>query len=213
MPRAARVVVPNVSLHVVQRGHDRRDCFFAEGDYLAYVAYLREFAARFCCSVHAYCLMTNHVHLFITPHAPEACALVMKYTAQYYVNRINRRLERSGTLWEGRFYSCLVPSERYALACYRYIELNPVEAAMVQHPRDYRWSSYQHNVRCAADDFLRPHPAYEALGHDAATRALAYGALFDLPLEQTMIDEIRKATRGGYALGAQRKPRGRPPSK
>ena len=210
MPRLARIVIPDVSLHVVQRGHDRRDCFFAEGDYLAYLGYLRDFAGRFGCSVHAYCLMTNHVHLFMTPHAPEACALVMKYTGQYYVNRINKRFKRTGTLWEGRFYSCLVGSERYALACYRYIELNPVEAGIVQHPGDYRWSSFEKNVQCNADGFLSPHPAYAALGTDGGTRATAYAALFDLPLEQTVIDEIRKATRGGYVVGSLRRPRGRP---
>jgi putative transposase len=208
----ARVVVPDVSLHVVQRGHDRRDCFLEEGDYVAYLGYLREFALRFGCSIHAYCLMTNHVHLLLTPHAHEACALMMKYTAQYYVNRINKRLERSGTLWEGRFYSCLVPLERYALACYRYIELNPVEAAMVKHPAEYRWSSYAINVRTTGATFLRPHQAYEALGDDVAQRASAYAGLFDRPIERTMINEIRKATRGGYPLGVQRKSRGRPPS-
>jgi putative transposase len=212
MPRTARMVVPDVSLHVVQRGHDRRDCFFGADDYCAYLDYLRDFAARFGCSVHAYCLMTNHVHLFMTPQTPQACALVMKYTAQYYVNRINTRLERSGTLWEGRFYSCLVPSEHYALACYRYIELNPVEAGMVQHPGHYRWSSYEKNVGSLAGEFLRPHPAYEALSDTIAARAGAYAALFDVPLEQSVTDEIRKATRGGYAVGEQRKPRGRPPS-
>src|SRR6266850_5940399 len=174
MPRTARVIVPEISLHVVQRGHDQRDCFFEEEDYLAYLDYLREFAVRFGCAVHAYCLMTNHVHLLVTPRAPDSCALTMKYTAQYYVNRINKRLQRSGTLWEGRFYSCLVPLERYALACYRYIELNPVEAGMVQHPRYYRWSSYEKNIQGAAADFLRPHPAYDALGDDAARRASAY---------------------------------------
>jgi putative transposase len=211
MPRAARLVVPEVSLHIVQRGHDRRDCFFADQDYAAYLAYLREFAARFGCSVHAYCLMTNHVHLLMTPHAANACALVMKYTAQHYVNRINTRLERSGTLWEGRFFSCLVPSEHYALACYRYIELNPVDAGMVRRPGDYRWSSYASNTRGAADEFLRPHPAYEALGCDVLARAGSYAALLDSPLQQSVIDEIRKATRGGYAVGAERRRRGRPP--
>jgi len=210
MPRLARVVIPEVSLHVVQRGHDRRDCFFGEGDYLAYLGYLRDFAGRFACSVHAYCLMTNHLHLFMTPHGPDACALVMKYTGQYYVNRINKRLKRTGTLWEGRFYSCLVASERYALACYRYVELNPVEAGMVQHPRDYRWSSCSKNVAGSTDDFLTPHPAYAALGSESVTRANAYAALFDQPLEESVIDEIRKATRGGYVVGSRRKPRGRP---
>jgi hypothetical protein len=140
MPRTARVVVPEVSLHVVQRGHDRRDCFFEEGDHVAYLGYLREFALRFGCSIHAYCLMTNHVHLFLTP------------------------------------------------------------------------SSYAINVGAAGATFLRPHPAYEALGDNAAQRASAYVGLFDMPVERTMIDEIRKATRGGYPLGVQRKSRGRPPS-
>jgi putative transposase len=211
MPRTARVVIPDVSLHVVQRGHDRHDCFFSEADYLAYLDYLREFSLRFGCSVHAYCLMTNHVHLLLTPHAPEACALVMKYTAQYYVNRINKQLHRIGTLWQSRFYSCLVPTERYALTCYRYIELNPVEAGMVPHPGDYRWSSYGSNAGKAGRDFLRPHPAYDALSDNIAQRASSYAALFEFPLEQRLVDEIREATRGGHALGADRKRRGRPP--
>jgi putative transposase len=210
MPRTARVVIPEMSLHVVQRGHDQQDCFFNESDYLAYLDYLREFAERFGCSVHAYCLMTNHVHLLMTPRTANACSQVMKFTGQYYVNRINRRLGRSGTLWEGRFYSCIVPSERYALTCYRYIELNPVDAGMVSRPADYRWSSYAANVSPGSDDFLTVHPAYETLGIDALTRATAYTALFDLPLEPKLVDDIRKATRGGYVAGAPRK-RGRPP--
>jgi len=212
MPRTARVIVPEISLHVVQRGHDQRDCFFEEEDYLAYLDYLWEFAVRFGCAVHAYCLMTNHVHLLVTPRAPDSCALTMKYTAQYYVNRINKRLERSGTLWEGRFYSCLVTTERYALACYRYIERNPVEARMVHHVRDYRWSSYALNVSSTANAFLTPHPAYAALGTALPARTSAYAALVDMPLEPKVVEEIRKATRGGYVVGTPRKPRGRPPA-
>jgi putative transposase len=210
MPRAARLVVPDVSLHVVQRGHDGKDCFFSESDYVAYLSYLREFSRRFPCSVHAYCLMTNHIHLFLTPHATDACGQLMKFTSQHYVNRINKRLERSGTLWEGRFYSCLVPSERYALACYRYIELNPVEAGMVRHARDYKWSSYATNANCISDEFVAPHAVYGTLGIDTETRAAAYAALFDLPLDLQLVDDIRKATRGGYVAGSPRK-RGRPP--
>jgi len=204
------VVIPDVGLHVVQRGHDGQDCFFREDDYLAYLAYLREFAGRFLCSVHAYCLMTNHVHLFLTPRTPNACGQLMKFTSQHYVNRINKRLGRSGTLWEGRFYSCLVPSERYALACYRYIELNPVEAQMVRYPGDYRWSSHAANAKCIDDQFVTPHPMYEALGINTETRSSAYAALFDLPLDIQLINDIRKATRGGHVAGSPRK-RGRPP--
>ena len=209
MPRTARFVIPDVSLHVVQRGHDRHDCFFEEADYLAYLEYLHIFAARFGCTVHAYCLMTNHVHLLITPHTTDACAQLMKNVGQRYVQKINARLQRTGTLWEGRFYSCPVASERYALACYRYIELNPVEASMVQHPRDYPWSSHGENAGGAINGFINPHPAYMALAADGAARGHAYAALFELPLEQSVIDEIRKATRGGYVVGTPRRPRGR----
>jgi putative transposase len=209
MPRTARFVIPDISLHVVQRGHDRHDCFFDETDYLNYLESLQTFAARFSCSVHAYCLMTNHVHLLITPHTPQACAQVMKNLGQRHVQRINARMQRTGTLWEGRFFSCPVASERYALAVYRYIELNPVEANMVQQPRDYRWSSYGVNARGAEGSFISPHPAYTALAAHSTGRGTAYLALFDTPLEQSVIDEIRKATRGGYVVGAPRKPRGR----
>jgi putative transposase len=135
----------------------------------------------------------------------------MKYTAQYYVNRINKQLHRIGTLWQSRFYSCLVPTERYALACHRYIELNPVEAGMVRHASDYRWSSYRANAGNESVDFLRAHPAYEALGAQISGRAATYAAMFDSPLEQSMVDEIRSATRAGHVLGADRKRPGRPP--
>ena len=209
MPRRARIQIPELSLHVVQRGHDRNDCFFEDGDYVAYLDYLATFAARFGCSIHAYCLMTNHMHLFITPRTGEACTQMMRYTSQHYVQRINKRLARSGTLWEGRFHSGLVGSERYALGCYRYIELNPVEANMVARPCDYRWSSCEANAR-GFSGFLTPHPAYAALGTDAGARGRAYVALFDVPLERTLIDDIRKATRGGYVVGTKRKKPGRP---
>lgn len=210
MGRAARVVIPELSLHVVHRGHDRRDCFFEESDYRAYLSDLELFAGRFGCSVHAYCLMTNHLHLFMTPHTAEACARVMKNTAQCHVQRINKRLDRTGTLWEGRFYSCPVPTERYALACYRYVERNPVEARMVQHAREYKWSSHGINVGPLNASFVVPHPAYEALATDPGLRAQAYSALCDVPLDPKVVDEFRKATRRGYAVGATRRPRGRP---
>src|SRR5207248_4981146 len=186
---------------------------FDDDDYVAYLDYLCTFARRFGCSIHAYCLMTNHVHLLMTPYSEKACTQVMRYTGQYYVQRINKRFGRTGTLWEGRFHSCLVASERYALACYRYIELNPVEAKMVAHAHEYRWSSYKANARGASGDFVSPHPAYEALGTSAVMRGSAYSALFTVPLERSLVADIRKATRGGYLVGAQRKARGRPPGR
>jgi putative transposase len=210
MSRTARLVIPEVSVHIVQRGHDRAACFFDDADYLAYLDALRSYAPRLLCSVHAYCLMTNHVHLLVTPHTPTACAQLMKHLAQRHSRRINGKRGRSGTLWEGRFYSALVASESYALACYRYIELNAVRAGMVEHPRQYRWSSYRANIGAAADALLSPHTAYLTLAADASRRASAYSALCDTSIEQNVVDDIRKATRGGYAVGAKPRSRGRP---
>jgi putative transposase len=153
--------------------------------------------------------MTNHVHLLLTPDTAEACAMLMKNVGQRYVQTVNRRLDRSGTLWEGRFKSCLVPSESYVLACYRYIELNPVRAGMVRMPEQYRWSSYAANTG-RRTGFLVPHPAYAALGMDVPQRIDAYRRLCeDAPSEQ-VYEEIRKATRAGCAVGTKRRRRGRP---
>jgi putative transposase len=210
MPRIARAVIVDYPLHVVQRGINRSDCFFRESDYLTYLEYLRRFAERFGCSVHAYCLMTNHVHLLLTPHAPTACGQLMKNLSQHYVQRTNYRLKRSGTLWEGRFHSSLVLSENYALACYRYIETNPVRARITATAREYRWSSYRANGEGHVDSLIRPHAAYTALGLDAAQTARAYAGLCAQVLPEEVIDEIRKAIRIGSAIGARRRKRGRP---
>ena len=204
------MVVPDLSVHIVQRGHDRSECFFEDSDYCAYLGYLGEFAARFDCSVHAYCLMTNHVHLLVTPRTADSCALMMKNVAQRHVQRINNRLGRTGTLWEGRFYSCPVLSARYLLACYRYIELNPQRANMVRHPSEYAWSSYRQNARGDPQDLLAAHSVYLALGDDSQSRGAAYRSLCDEPIEGETLDRIRKATRGGYAVGSMRRARGRP---
>lgn len=210
MARSARLVIPDVGVHIVQRGHDRQDCFFGESDYLAYLDLLSSFALRCGCSVHAYCLMTNHVHLFMTPRAPDSCAKLMKNIGQRYVQRVNARLGRSGTLWEGRFYSCLVPTERYALACYRYVECNPVKPAIVEHPGEYRWSSYAMNARAGLGGWLSPHPAYLAIANDPERRAAQYAALCAEPLARELLDDLRRATRRGYAAGTKPRSRGRP---
>lgn len=210
MPRTARLVVPDVALHVVHRGHDRAECFFDDADYVAYLVALGTYAARFGCAIHAYCLMTNHVHLLITPHDATGCALFMKHLAQRYSKRINAKLSRTGTLWEGRYYSALVASDEYAVACYRYIELNPVRASLVGHASKYRWSSYNANLLTERHSFVTPHASFLALAIEQHSRAAAYAALCKEPLKQEVIDEIRRATYGGRRMGEPRKPRGRP---
>jgi len=201
MPRHRRHVVAGVPVHIIQRGNNRSACFFDEKDN---ALYLRELASQFACSVHAYCLMTNHVYLLITPQTAEGCGLLMKNLGQRYVQHVNRSYHRSGTLWEGRFRSCLAQSERYVLACYRYIELNPVRAGMVRHPRQYRWSSYRANAEGNGTSWLVPHRQYRELGRNDRARRDAYRALFRQSLEPAVIDEIRLATNGGFALGSSK---------
>ncbi len=139
MPRRARLSVPGIPWHIIQRGNNRSACFYSDEDYQFYLELLKDLSEKFSCDIHAYVLMTNHVHLLLTPGKKDSAALLMKNLGQRYVQYINHTYRRSGTLWEGRFRSCLTQSEDYVLACYRYIELNPVRADMVAHPRDYPW--------------------------------------------------------------------------
>jgi putative transposase len=195
------MVVPEMPLHVRQRGHNREQCFFSDEDRVVYLRFLAFFARQYGCAIHAYCLMSNHVHLFLTPREEWNCALLMKFLGQCYTQHVNKARGRSGSLWEGRYRSCPVTDDRYALACYRYIELNPVRAGMVAHARDYRWSSHRANAEGEDDPMIEPHQAYSGAG--------AYRALFDCDLEEALVTDIRKAINGGYVVGSLRKSRGR----
>jgi len=146
MPRRARLRLAGLLLHIMQRGNNRTACFFADEDYALYLHHLKELSRKFRCAVHAYVLMTNHVHLLLTPAREDGPSLLMKHLGQRYVQYVNRTYRRSGTLWEGRFRSSIVQERGYLLRCHRYIELNSVRAGMVMHPRDYCWSSYCSNA-------------------------------------------------------------------
>lgn len=204
MPRRPRLSLPDVPHHIIQRGNNRDACFYADEDYQFYLQWLEEYAVLCGCSVHAYVLMTNHVHLLVTPDSVQGLGNLMKRLGQRYVQYINRTYRRSGTLWEGRFKSCLTAEEDYVLACSRYIEMNPVRACMVEHPADYRWSSYRVNAQGESSTLLSPHEVYLRLGRDEKRRQSAYRALFSGELENSVLDEIRHATNGNYALGSQR---------
>lgn len=148
--------------------------------------------------------MTNHVHLLLSSSKPEAPGELMKALGQRYVQYINRTYRRSGTLWEGRFRSCLIQEEAYLMACQRYIELNPVRAGMVRHPADFMWSSYRVNAQDESSELIKPHRLYKALGKDEAERQGAYRRLFRSELAPDVIDAIRSATNGNHALGNER---------
>jgi len=204
MPRRPRVVLSGVPLHLIQRGNNRQACFYASDDYRSYLEWLRTYARDAGCAVHAYVLMTNHVHLLLSSSTAGGAGEMMKRLGQRYVQYINRTYRRSGTLWEGRFRSCLTQEESYVLGCYRYIELNPVRAGMVEHPGDYRWSSYRANAQGEACSWLEPHGCYRALAADEQGRQTAYRELFRYHLDPGLVDEIRAATHGNDALGTAR---------
>lgn len=201
MPRRPRIILPNVPQHIIQRGNNRAVCFYADEDYIKYLDWLKEYAEKTNCQIHAYVLMTNHVHLLASTDKLEMIGAMMKALGQRYVQYINRTYKRSGTLWEGRYKSCPTQAETYLLACQRYIELNPVRANMVQHPADYKWSSYRTNSQGELSNLISPHVIYESLGLDDSTRQSAYRELFRYQLEPKLVDEIRQATNGNYVLG------------
>jgi putative transposase len=203
MARPLRWILPGVAVHIIQRGVNRVPCFRTDADYLVYLSQLRSLSAKHGCEVHAYCLMTNHVHLLLTPHAAQSCTLLMRDLGQRYVPYFNHRHERTGTLWEGRFRSCLVESARYVLACYRYIELNPVRAGMVNDPAGHLWSSYAVNSGARADPFVSAHPEFLALSADDAKRPAAYRRLFNHAIDKALLQAIRDATNGGYPLASE----------
>ena len=225
MPRRQRIHLDGVPLHIVQRGHNRQPCFFAEEDYHTYLHWLGEALRKEHCALHAYALMTNHVHLLLTPQDAEAVPNLIIAIGRRYVQYVNTVYRRTGTLWDSRYKSSLIQAETYLLTCQRYIELNPVRANMVDDPANYRWSSYRSNAHGLGSDLLTPHPLYLSLGADGKERQSVYRALFRPQLDGDAIDDIRLALNQSQPLGNERfyqhiqqmtgqrregKPRGRP---
>lgn len=204
MPRQPRLDLPGIAQHIVQRGNDRQPCFFSTIDYQRYLDELGEIALRVGCAIHAYVLMTNHAHLLMTPSASGQVAHLMQSLGRRYVRYVNDRYHRSGTLWEGRYKACLVDSDDYLLRCYRYIELNPVRAAMVADPGDYRWSSYASNAFGHLDKIVTPHQTYVALGKNPIERQEAYGHLVYEAIDPQETDAIRLTLQRQHALGPNR---------
>jgi putative transposase len=202
MPRPRRIVLPSVPLHIIQRGNNRLPCFASRNDYLVYLEMLRECAFDCGCAVHAYVLMTNHVHMLLSPSDNDSASTMMQRLGRRYVLYFNRRHVRTGTLWEGRFRSSLVQDERYLMICHRYIELNPVRACMVASPSDYPWSSYRANAFGQQDSLLTPHSLYNCLGADSLMRQTAYQQLFNESLSDETVDQVRQAGNGNRPLGA-----------
>ena len=201
MARRPRLLLPAVPLHIIQRGNNRNPCFASETDYLVYLSLLQQYSAISACQVHAYVLMTNHVHLLLSSGSRDGASILMRRLGQHYVQYFNRRHQRTGTLWEGRFRSCLVEQERYLLICHRYIELNPVRAHMVGDPAAYPWSSFRANALGEENFLVTPHVVYEGLGRHAAERRSAYRHLFQDAMSDQLLEQIRRASNSNSPLG------------
>ncbi len=204
MARLSRLVIPGQPQHIIQRGNNRSEVFRAEGDYRFYLEKLQAAGEKHRCHIHAYILMTNHVHLLITPEREDSIGKAMQMLGRYYVQYYNYRYRRTGTLWEGRYKATLIGTEQYLLTCMRYIELNPVRAGMIKHPSDYRWSSYRYNVLGNEDPPITPHSEYRGLGRTDRERRVAYGQLFRNRIPEKTLVEIREATNKAWVLGDDR---------
>ena len=199
MPRHARFLIPGVATHVVQRGNNRSPCFYTEADYGYFLKHLGEQAIQHGCAIHAYCLMTNHIHLLLTPARADSLGGLMKALCQRYVQYVNYTYEHTGTLWEGRYRSGMMKDEAHVLCCYRYIELNPVRAGMVDRPEQYRWSSYRSNAGGVRNALLTGHVHYLDLGKPGKDRYFAYRQLCEEQLAADLVENIRRATRRNTA--------------
>lgn len=204
MARLGRYFVPEQPLHVIQRGNNRQAIFFEDQNYVRYRDWLAEAAAQYGCAIHAYVLMTNHVHLLVTPATKESLPRMMQSLGRRYVRHINFAYERTGTLWEGRYRAAPIDTEAYFLACCRYIELNPVRAGMVRRPRDYAWSSHRGHADARPDAVLSDHPILKAIGRTVQARQEEYRALFRVGVDEDFVEALRAATNGGWALGDAR---------
>jgi putative transposase len=204
MARKPRFDLPGFPRHVIQRGNNRQACFFYAEDYRYYLMLLEAAALACSCDVHAYVLMTNHVHLLVTPQEEHALPRLMQRAGSRYVQYVNRKYQRTGTLWEGRYKSCLVAQDRYLLTCYRYIELNPVRAGMTEQPEGYDYSSFRTNAFGMESPLLTPHPVYSGLGLSDATRCRAYRALFVDSMPGTQLEAIRDGLNRELVYGNER---------
>lgn len=213
-------------MHIVHRGNNRQPCFLRATDFGHYLSLLERAASQHEGVVHAYVLMTNHVHLLMTGTSRTSVARTMKSVAETYAMRFNKKNQRSGSVWEGRFHSSVVQDGEYLFNCYRYIEMNPVRAGMVGNPAAYRWSSYRANAFGAAS-FVRPHELYRALGKCDEDREAAYRALMGTPIDPEALKQMREAFESDFVYGdhaycaaleqltgrrAARRPRGRKPA-
>jgi len=203
MARLPRIVIPNQPMHIMHRGNNRQDIFESEEDMTRIKEDIKSALLKSGCSLHAYVIMTNHLHLLITPQDKAQLTVFMQSMANKYVRYFNAKHQITGTIWDGRFRSCLVDSEHYLFALYKYIEMNPVKAGMVSDIVDYPWSSYHHNALGSEDELITEHELYQSLASSPLQRCFQYKAVFDeLDIDKQQ-QKITDATMRGDLYGSE----------
>lgn len=201
MARLARLTIPGYPHHIIQRGNNRQPIFATADDYLFLLALLQEHAHAHKVAIHAYVLMSNHFHLLATPETSDGIPMFMQAVGRRYVRYFNQQQARTGTLWEGRYKSTLIQTERYLLTCMAYLDLNPVRAGMVSEPAAYRWSSHAHYIGRSTDKLLTPHQLYWELGNTPFSREVTYGELVDGGVSAQQQRVLTESALRGWALG------------
>lgn len=201
MARLARLALPGYPHHVIQRGNNRQAIFVSKGDYQILLELVEQNASKFDVLIHAYVLMSNHFHLLLTPQTGDGMPKMMQAVGRSYVRHFNRTHQRSGTLWEGRYRSTLIQSDRYLLACMAYIDLNPVRAGLVAQAVDYSWSSFAHYAGQRQDKFVTPHDLMWELGNTPFAREAAYAELVGVGINSNQQAALTDSVLSGWALG------------
>ena len=204
MARLPRLVIPNQPHHLIQRGVDRQAIFRETEDYVNFLGRLRDAAKQFKVAIHAYVLMSNHVHLLATPSDADGLAKMMQWVGRYYVPYFNQKYGRVGTLWQGRYRATVIDSEPYFMLCSCYIDQNPVRAGIVATPGEYPWSSYLHHVGAKPDPLVVDHALYWALGNTPFDREAAYKQMAEQALTSAQTAKLIDATNKGWPLGTEK---------
>ena len=201
MARLPRLTLPGYPHHVIQRGNNRQDIFVSSADRQFLLDLIAENAEKFGVAIHAYVLMSNHFHLLATPDTAQGLPGLMQAVGRRYVRLFNDAHGRTGTLWEGRYKSTLIQTDRYLLACMAYIDLNPVRAGIAASPEAHAWSSYGHYAGLRVDPLVTPHPLIWQLGNTPFSREAAYVALVQAGISEQQKRELTQSALRGWALG------------
>lgn len=204
MARLPRLVVPNQPHHIIQQGNDLQAIFRDTADYIAFINWLRDASRQFKVAIHAYVLMTNHLHLLASPSDEQGLSRMMQWIGRQYVPYFNQKYQRTGTLWQGRYRATVIDAERYFMTCCCYIELNPVRSHMVALAGDYLWSSYQHHAGIKPDPVITDHSLYWSLGNTPFDREISYKKLIELGVNEEDVAALTEATLKGWAIGSEK---------